>query len=159
MNKSYYVPKISDIRVGYECKIKGVVKNDIGGFDISVDNPMYSKNTIILNSELVRSLLLNDPYFNVNWSIITPYLNKDQILAEGWTPLNNSNKYFPNTEMFEKDNYWLIFHDEIVPRIEVTLIDPSIEDNWRNPELFHLMLYCPSINEFRQIIKLINKEL
>jgi hypothetical protein len=149
----YYTPDIEDIRVGYECEwihldkgwIKGVISekilNDVFGF-------------LFINKIEKR----------------TPYLTKEQIEAEGWVEVPNrwfdTNKTqrmatVPDYELdtvFGKLKLFITNLKEVHKHISIeryTKADPN--DAWSMSSFKTVYSGpCPSINEFRQIIKLLN---
>lgn len=61
----YFVPKIEDIRIGYECEVKWYTR----------DNQEWRK--FIVDLETINNMKSTQ-------DVRTPYLTKEQIEAEGW---------------------------------------------------------------------------
>jgi hypothetical protein len=145
MENKYYIPNIEDIRVGYygEYNNWGI---DERGLNFNVwDEAILSK----INVEVFLK------YGIKNFRV--PFLTKEQIEAEGWTVMNTGGinpGQMDGRYVFSKGNYFLIW-EEKYNRVDINLRDPSLlEDVW-NPERFRVILNCPSINEFRNIVKLL----
>ena len=134
MNEKYYTPEISDLRIGYECEFYDLDDND------------WTKITIDNQSKLSN-------FTGLDILLKTPYLTAEQIETEGWEKYELYNN--PNRVPFEKDNYVLILDTRAeIPMVEMIFRDPSkVSDTILNPERFHLLINCPSINEFRTLIK------
>lgn len=134
----YFVPDISDIRVGYECEFYDSDDND------------WTKVIIDNQSKLANFTGLEIP-------LRTPYLTKEQIEAEGWEYVESTRTWPPNRHAFKKGNYFLIFRFDIeVPLLDCILQDPSKEERVSNPERFRFFCDCKDINTFRMICKLLN---
>lgn len=131
----YYVPEISDIRVGYECEY--LIGGELGvwtkGFGLgSCGFPSIEEIKVF--PKIVR----------------TPYLNKEQIEAEGWTKLDKD---------FVKGNYHLGIRRGIVKfgdnkeSIISNIVVYSYYINEKGEEnmITHFFGECKSINEFRYI--------
>jgi hypothetical protein len=147
--EKYYKPDIENLRIGYECEInhsrgysKEYIPTIIG----------YKDEESAYTHELTNIIhMIDDGYGEVR----TPYLTKEQIIAEGWKL--EKFQINPNRIAFKKDNLFIILDTtEEVPWLDIILRDPSRSRHTINPEKFHTMINCPSINEFRQIIKLLH---
>ena len=145
-NLKYFKPEISDIHVGYECEVAYLEKDNWTPMKVR-----HQEET----EDFIKAV------FNYNRRIRTPYLTKEQIVAEGWEAANTGGveKGWIGTRFCcSKDNYLLgvEFKNEI-PIVLLVFRDPSKEE-WvgNSPEFFRVVLPCPSINEFRTIIKLLN---
>jgi hypothetical protein len=140
MNENkYYIPNITDLRVGYECEwIKDHNK------ECSDDNRVK----IVFGPKLLAAVLFSP----MNWereetdnlvpnlmSYKTPYLTKEQIEAEGW--VIDDSGFLTKGKWYLDDNY-----EPNTRRISIQNeeSDGSYVGN------------CPSINEFRTICKLLN---
>lgn len=144
MEIKYYIPDISDIRVGYECETK------------VYPYPNWIK-TKIEDGEDIEFI------FSKQWEIRVPYLTKEQIESEGWIVDNSMGKIednllFNKKGKFREDdvNYKIYY----VPKTKWLLIylgDYLLRYTENKTELTTnntlFAGYCPSINEFRYITK------
>lgn len=142
----YFQPEISDIRVGYECE----VNSSLGYSKEFTPTIVGFKNEDYAYTDEVSRLInmMDDGYGEIR----TPYLTKEQIEAEGWTEVRDKliscvGKTRCYLEIpFEKERYWVWFSEED-RSFAITGID-GIKTYFQG--------ICPSINEFRTIIKLLN---
>lgn len=131
----YYTPNEEDFRIGYECEVR--------------KNGIWEKKTINRTNEL--SLLLHQfgEVYMDGKSVRTPYLAKEQIEAEGFTILKKSdNNYIYAT----KGEYIEMRYD--MSHVTLAIYNTIDASN----EIVKLPAFygeCKSINEFRQIIKLL----
>ena len=145
MDNKYYTPAIEDLYVGYECEIRPSSESELPwvSYTISADNTPKG-------------------YFKYG-KIRTPYLTKEQVEAEGWemyarsadlwfefkeSPVIHTNlQEFHGYKPFNLFlNYGL--HDQ---KLQVRCDFSGGLDFSESDTLFEG--YCPSINEFRKIIK------
>lgn len=147
----YFHPKVEDLHIGYECEVnwsKGY-SEEFEPFTIELTD---SHTGIYKNSLKDLTIGIDDGYMEVR----VPYLNKDQIEAEGW--LHTGGQMISRGRQgFEKNNRFLVLDLRgPLPRIEMIYKDPSKEEGtWYSPESFSLKMECPTINEFRYICKLL----
>lgn len=147
LKEQYYIPDISDLRVGYECEVWGY-SSENGNSYIKVKLP--------------QGIKITQEYF-IQSRIKTPFLTKEQIEAEGFVFKSRSIDYW-----FEKEG-WFEIGNEKSPtpwRTNKIMIHYGLEHDHR---LFvsvndggdqHSLFegYCPSVNEFRQIMKMLINE-
>lgn len=160
INDMYYIPEISDIRIGYECEIlerkyihngnhyvldEESVKEDKWK-KIIIDDNVHSDNKL---SRIAHFFIESSSEIKIR----TPFLTKEQIESEGWIVMNTGGinpGQIDGRCAFSKGNYFLVWESKY-KRVDIILRDPSkIEDVW-TPERFRAILNCPSINEFREI--------
>jgi len=132
-DKKYFTPEIEDIRVGYEYEIE--------------NDPVRG----IWDKEIIENLYDLENFCKYNKKdndaeIRTQYLTKEQIEEEGWKQAKCSN---PEILSFTKDKYW---HCWYTSGGNVLSIDKGTRPLLPNQ---YFRGYCPSINEFRQIMKLL----
>jgi hypothetical protein len=140
--QKYFIPEIGDIRVGYECEKEDSIKG-------------YEPYTFDLKG--VRDVMQDEiSDYRETW-FRTPYLSKEQIEAEGWKETELSKKVAGDykRKAFIKNNYFLIWDTFRDSYIEITLIDPSKDYRFMNPENFKCTVPCKDINELRYICKLL----
>jgi len=128
-NDKYFVPDIEDFRIGYECEING------SGLAGGMDNWVQYTTKSINNLKGLETFLAAG-------CLRVPYLTKEQIEAEGWK------------QRVTEDDIWYLGeqrdYDLILAKKPHYII---ILDNDNDVTLFSG--YCPSINEFRYICKLL----
>lgn len=143
----YYTPAIEDIHVGYECEILNgynewySIKIELG--HIFNDFLFYTRDVSKELSKIFR----------------TPYLTKEQIEAEGFSrigglidPLGTQN--YTKGSVFKEDLSTGFFeYTEYSKILKITL---RTLDNDVMMDMIKYNGYCPSINEFRTICKLLN---
>lgn len=141
----YYTPKITDIRIGYECEVNW--------------NRGYSEEFIPLNTKLkdeedVYCPDLNDiaiAHDDGYAEFRTPYLTKEQIESEGWVYIPDRNYEEKCGYKFHRDNYevifWYLYNRVLVKnfRYNVTLFENGIKKDMSKHKI--------SINEFRYITR------
>ena len=150
----YFTPEISDIRVGYECEKYSGYASHTDKFKVGtiVEKEDYWNNYIFDEYEAKDwdydggSGFLNFIYEIEQKRIRTPYLTKEAIEAEGWKQVKWSNSEILT---FTKDKYWHCWYT----------LDGNVlsVDKGTRPLLIHQYFRgsCPSINEFRYIMKLL----
>ena len=126
MENKYYTPSIEDIRVGYQCEINKSLFNGI--------SEGWHKFVFVDFEQLD---VIN---FNGLKALRTPYLTKEQIEAEGWEVSDHI------TGVWAEYKHFTLRYELKTHRLEVVNInqDHCVYDGM-----------CPSINEFRQLIKLL----
>lgn len=128
----YYTPSIEDIHVGYECEIYNANSE---WFPITITLGHIFNDLLFYTRDISKELT------NL---FRTPYLTKEQIEAEGWENYNSKLKPL----CFKKDDYHLYFYEE-----DYTItIGKGTPPMWLN---YYYNGKCPSINEFRKIVKLL----
>lgn len=130
----YFVPDISDIRVGYECERRSTgLERDKQWSYCKID--FYDMQNVIIE---------NRP----DWYRV-PYLTKEQIEAEGW----ETDPSWDNPIEFWKEDYVIKIYKEIGKNKEKQAIRiwHGVKDG---QQLF--MGECKDINTFRYICKLLN---
>ena len=134
----YFIPKIEDIHVGYECQFCNQCWSTPLQSDLVVPEP---KNQGWWNIKITTDHDFEELEWLLGDSIRTPYLTKEQIEAEGWEESNVNNFFsFKNN-----DRFYVSWYPEM-NRIEFG--DDENEIGFAGT--------CPSINEFRTICKLLN---
>ncbi len=148
-DNKYYTPNIEDIRIGYECEA------NIKEFGVIVTRDEEWRHIIIkgVGQEVI--------YYHSLGMYRTCSLTKEQIEAEGWEFYT-----FPiEIEGTEEDIFIEGWEKTITEDLWYTLRKENdtylIEKRWYVNSVSQVWetLYkgtCPSINEFRQIIKLLN---
>lgn len=157
IDNQYYIPKIEDIRVGYECEVKvpttDAFEHDTWkSFILENRSSKWGGDCSELD-EVINKIRLGQTR--------TPYLTKKQIEAEGWESLDLSKGFAYRNGVpdyragFRKGNFFLTL-DTRKPHVEIWAADVTLID-WlpEFPESFRVNIPCPSINEFRQISKLL----
>jgi|SRR6478609_893169 len=133
----YYAPSIEDIRVGYECEI-------LWNQDIFPEDSWYK---VVVGDSSTKNFDLIDYEGRIaNSKIRTPYLTKEQIVAEGWENIG--------IKMYSRESPRgkLVFTDCIGTEY---FSDITREEKSSNPVCL-FSGYIPSINELRYISKLLN---
>jgi hypothetical protein len=128
MENDYYTPAIEDLHVGYECELeRGSIDKEWCPYVLELDNSHSSEgDKVWLYSDSLRTL----------------YLTKEQIESEGWKSVGQIGWY-------EKGRYSLLFGwitNNRGTHSYLTVVDKTT------------CIYagsCPSINEFRTIMKLL----
>ena len=148
MENKYFTPDIEDIRVGYECEIWwccGEPREWVKTIATLEDEEEYAKLTV---SDIALRIGHGD--------VRVPYLTKEQIEAEGWEYVKNTNTV---CHIFNKNNYMLGWFP-LINKIAVLVRDPSkafdekgILIEYNNTERYTGS--CKDINTFRKIIKLL----
>ena len=140
MENKYYTPAIEDIRLGYEAEAL-LPSTDSWVCDtwtpFVIDPLKYSHYTPWQGDgthfdDVVNKLSLKQ--------IRTPYLTKEQIEAERWKVTDHVSGIWAECKQFT------LRYEFLTCRLEIVNTDQE-----------HIIYdgYCPSINEFRQITKLL----
>lgn len=155
MDNNYYTPDIEDLRIGYECEVEFYDNNN---WTLVILEGISKKEGFINTNDGDCYIDTIGP--NRFKNIRTPYLTKEQIEKEGWSPIELKGwMYMMGTPSyrvgFKKGNYFLVL-DTRKPHIEIVAQDVCLID-WlpEIPESFRITIPCPSINEFRTISKLL----
>ena len=123
--QKYFIPKIEDIKIGYECEA------DIS-FYTNAHKPTWNKN--------IFKGVGQDVIKYHSWGMYrTPYLTKEQIESEDWI----FTQQIGNTLFFKKKDFELTFNTN---RIEINNFGEYDLGYWGN---------CKDINTFRYICKLL----
>lgn len=154
--EKYYTPAIEDMHAGYECEEQIYPEYDKPFWKPLIIGNEYNPTDSFRERKTIK---LPFPEF-----IRTPYLTKEQLIKDGWK-YSASMLYGNVTDgdiegMFEKGNIMCIVNYKL-HKITLFIIDPSKRMDeaiiWGvQPEHFRFTCNCPSINEFRQICKLLN---
>ena len=146
MNKEkYYTPKIEKLFIGYECETyKKFYEND------KLEKEEWSKIQVIPGT--LKYLWENPEDIK---RVRTPYLHHEQIEKEGWNHNvieNKTDKKDFSDSFYTKDNlilrlYQGFWNSEILS-IRIVIMDQHEGIIYKG--------CCPSINEFRTIINLLN---
>lgn len=166
-NSKYFVPKLSDLFVGYECELYTV-----GEYDAYVSYPNNEeREKDFLNEDNFSSFhktTLTSKDFRIydNFGLVkeggkynpteirTPYLTPHQIEDEGWVKEPNIPWTFGYTKDYHFNTYYLAFTPKTEQSKEFLMISHFVEGD-------HEFMYkgtCPSINEFRKIMSLLEFE-
>jgi len=128
-NKKYFTPKPDDLYIGYECEKLHRAGQFIGESIDTWEHCFITQDNIShLDLEHIKNY------------IKTPYLNSEQLIKEGWFETSENCFDHPTNERF----YLLLYPEDH------TL---SIGDNESEVGFIGV---CPSINEFRLLVKLLN---
>ena len=142
----YFTPSIEDIRVGYECEMYNPSKKEWNEF--IVKDSWFGRDGEGDLPEVYSAILPGFSYdLKPSEKIRVPYLTKEQIEADGWEYMNSS-KFSSTVLYFQKKT------TDGVISLELCINDHNIAIGY---DLYEPMYngYCPSINEFRYICKLL----
>ncbi len=139
----YYTPSIEDLYIGYECEMH----MNLGFESFNNNEEIWKSEKITLDNISMICNCANDNTFPIR----TKYLDYSDITNEGFESYIIN--IYTNTTTYLKNNL-AIKHDAINHTISTHIIDP-IKYNGLGGETEHITLNCPSINEFRKIIKLL----
>lgn len=154
MENKYFTPEIEDIRVGYEmyAPLLDESGKETGQLvKIIIDSPNWANEIcdISVNYDVLKDYKLGDV-----WKV--SYLTKEQIEAEGWEYINTIRYWNAPSKIkglcFRKNNHLLSFNP-YNNNISIIPVDPSKEQEYW--EQVRYVGKCPSINEFRTILKLL----
>lgn len=172
--EKYYTPAIEDIHIGYECEFHGITTGGLYFFndDGSKDEEKSIEPSIKVYYPMrcgidpwSTDLKPEDIYESIsNNQIRTPYLTKEQIEAEGWIFKTKSidlwfesdiEKASSLQEFYRYKCYKLFLNYGLHDRRLIIKGDFTGGCNFEQSDtLFEG--FCPSINEFRTICKLLN---
>lgn len=136
--EKYYQPEIADLHIGYKCKIQ--------------NNGHYEEIVLagLNTSEWTLQTKKCDYYFQIEY-IRTKYLEKEDIINEGWEIKCNFVQYYNQYKesefyCFEKGEYEIRWWG-----------DPDYIEIYDNPKEWSCIYQgkCKSVNEFKQIVKLL----
>jgi hypothetical protein len=161
--EKYYVPGIEDIKIGYECEVVSNYWEEEVSFEDWKPWVVSAQDIKYADRKGVTAIgLLFPPFPDRNPPRIrTPYLTKEQIEKEGWE-FRKTNKVrwwyekpfevcFGGIPMSPAHKYWEIqlVHDPEYAAIKISakISDDTLSDIFEGK--------CPSINELRQIQKLL----
>lgn len=153
--KQYYTPEIEDIRVGYECEFTPSSESKDGG-----KNWIIHWKSVVVDSKNIQYLFGANAFDQVR----VPYLTKEQIEAEGWILKTKSIDLWFESDI-EKANSLQDFYKYKCYKL---FLNYGIHDHKlkikgdftggcnfeKSDTLFEG--FCPSINEYRTICKLLN---
>lgn len=148
---TYYTPSIEDIHVGYKCEVYGQSTTKL------IKNISFHEVTVGLHMEVGKSVGINQiPNLIKKEYIRTPYLTKEQIEKEGWVE-DTDHPIFSGSLSIKNDKatYLLRMIDKTNIRI-IRYTKPDHNNIWKMQQ--RSTIYdgdCPSINEFRKIVKLL----
>ena len=149
MENKYFTPDIEDMSVGCEFEMD----DTWGGWKkLTLTKELLANSLVGLGSGNERS-----PWYH---KIRVPYLTKEQIEAEGWEYVKNTNTVDVDIcHIFNKNNYMLGWFP-LINKIAVLVRDPSkafdekgILIEYNNTERYTGS--CKDINTFKKIIKLL----
>jgi hypothetical protein len=143
--EKYFKPTLEDIRVGYELEYHNWSIDEAGESELNYD---WWEATI-LKPDNVETFMK----YGIKGGVRVPFLTKEKLQEEGWTFLDDtdSTEYFENRFSVYKDKYVVAFFktDGIL----------CVTERETDGILDTYILYrglCPSINEFRMILKFLN---
>lgn len=168
MENKYFVPDISDLHVGYECELYIV-----GEYDAYVNYPNNEeREKDFLNEDNFSSFhktTLTSKDFRIydNFGLVkeggkynpteirTPHLTPHQIEDEGWILKTNKTWDYEFEMHCHYNTYFMSFSPyQSEAERELLLIGHFLEENFE----YMYKGTCPSINEFRKIINLLEFE-
>lgn len=148
MDKKYFRPKIESLYVGYEGYYRNISMDEIGDPELNYDR---IEKTILSGHQLQSALKYGS-------TLMTAYLSEDILIEDGWEQQEESSAY--GNPIFKKGNFWLIYYrpDSYFeyPVVNIIAIDPTKLQFTSYPENFRPMFPCPSINELRRFISLLD---
>lgn len=158
MENKYFTPEISDIRIGYECEILTSASTEYGEHVPESERWMKIKlglSTVKMGDNFVKDVFF---YQHSSETIRVPFLTKEQLEAEGWI---EEGKMHGNLLMDYKNSnslYITFGYGEFIYKNNDIFPYIRIFDSWDSHKTLNMMYtgICPSINEFRQIMKLLN---
>lgn len=134
--EKYYKPEIEDIHVGYECEVAHLHEENW--------TPMMVRHQEE-TEDFIRAV------FNYNRRVRTPYLTRDQILADGWREIHSR-------EYLKIDKHGRTIHfSNGIPESEYDEEYLSVF-KVHNKQNILFQGFCKSINEFRKLRELLNIE-
>lgn len=144
-NNKYYTPKITDIRIGYECEV-----NWSRGYSEEFEplNTSLKAEEGVYDPKLDDIVIAHDDGYA---EFRTKYLSKEDIESEGWTFIPDRNYEENSAFKFHKDNYevilWTHFNRLLVKnfRYGVVLFESGVRKDMNKHQI--------SINEFRYITR------
>lgn len=157
-NKKYFTPNIEDFHIGYQYEIFQKGKP----YDINVMHfmPQPEEDTWVKMTYPDAFLGYNLKRMFEIYQIRVPYLTKEQIEAEGWEYVKNTNTVdIDICHIFNKENFMLGWFP-FINKIAVLVRDPSkaFDINGVIIEYNNTNRYtgeCKDINTFRLIQKLL----
>ena len=164
---THYTPSIEDIFIGYEaefnwCTSGGFVTfNDDNTPDIMIEPTTKQWETIKCGypQTIMDSSRTPADFYSIlkNGCLRTPYLTTEQIEKERWDTWKGEGDTTPyhllmfwGAYRFEKPNYILIFNFR---KHEISIAS-KFDGLFKGQQIFKGI--CPSINEFRTIMKFLN---
>lgn len=144
-NNKYYTPKITDIRIGYECEV-----NWSRGYSEEFEplNTSLKAEEGVYDPKLDDIVIAHDDGYA---EFRTKYLSKEDIESEGWIFIPDRNYEENSAFKFHKDNYevilWTHFNRLLVKnfRYGVVLFESGVRKDMNKHQI--------SINEFRYITR------
>jgi len=143
MENKYFTPDIEDIHVGYECEIyeneqyvSYVIPHIIVGGNTRIDIPCGS-------------------HWSIQNKLRVPYLNREQIEAEGWEFVKQQDDYNQEYSKTINDFSYTFYYYQSYNIKEQKI---SIYINYKteiSPEVLVKGILCKDINTFRLIQKLL----
>lgn len=141
---TYYTPNIKDLHIGYECDVYNqstskLVKR-IGWNSVKIG--MHQENGKTIGFTQCPRMIKNE-------TLRTPFLIKQQIITEGWEDHSCERATF----FLIKGDYFLTLKEGHLSIVHTRFLDYSRTGNY-NGSVYEGN--CPSINEFRKIVELLN---
>lgn len=166
MEDKYYIPNIEDFYVGYEYEFHSMTIGGMAIMDFSEDNKVFNiisqpehkvwyKESVTKNEfglyerglDKIENLIKSN-------QIRTKYLDKQDIESLGWEYIGKSiDLRFKKEGRFERHS-WTARKIKLHYGLEDNWLFIHIEDN--NDEFTIFEGICPSINELKTIMKLLN---
>lgn len=148
VEKAYYIPKIEELFVGYECE-RMFYKNGIVHYTASQEEAkeFYKNSEVEWSKETIRWILdYKFPNYDPTKVLRTKYLTKECIESCGWKFIDNSDDGFPN--YYQKGDFHMSMKYKNTYKIyKVNFIDP---DDYTNPK----PSYCGEIKSINELKKL-----
>lgn len=144
----YFIPDITDIRVGYECEVLGQSTTKL------IKKIEFHKVTVGFHQEIGKKIGITQiPGLIKRNQIRVPYLTKEQLEAEGWKLSPYSWMYVNFNDPKEEDETITLLNKD---KISVYLSDKKREITICSDGDRIFKGECKDINTFRYICKLLN---
>ncbi len=150
MENQYFTPNIEDIRIGYECELRGI--------EFHPSNDPYETDTLSEeDTELFKNTIAKKEDFHMfTWissnRIRTPFLTKEQIEKEGWGVLSERTIFSESKDLYT--GYYRKYEYELYYNYETKIL--SIYKGMRIPLICDVK--CKDINTLRYMMKIFNIE-
>lgn len=162
MENKYYTPNIEDVRIGYECEHT----THMSAFELNDTNRIIKDKLYLPDVVSYLSWVMEDGE-ELSKFVRTPYLTKEQIEAEGWEMYSKGIDMWFEKEVLTAEFDWsglcnlygykpyklFLNYGEHDHKINIKCDFSGGADFSKSDTLFEG--YCPSINEFRYISKLL----
>lgn len=145
--EKYYTPDIEDLRIGYKCEV-----NWARGYSEEFEplNTSLKDEEGIYDPKLDDIVIAHDDGYA---EFRTPFLTKEDIESEGWVYSEDSNSFIYDIKNIDSIYYTLIITGD-KNRFGFKTIEIQFNSSWNTSTIYYGL--CPSVNEFRTIMKLLN---